>query len=304
MLPGPKYYQFKTICCAFSITVLVFTPSPISNAAEVPEAAKAGWRELEESVQDFQYTAYLTQGNRAREVFCARRGLLMKREAKTKKDGSLEHRADLFNGNGFTLYKPGAAWQVGEILASKDTFTGIAYVTTLSEVSYTIYTNKRLLDVIDEPAYAVTSWEPASSDATKVVMTIESRADDVFRKANVELDPSRLFHVTGITYHGHQGENSIWKTEYELDSELRDAIPSSHCCLTGDVRWTITSASKTPPPESEFTLAYYGLPDFVPSRGPNYWLWISAVGVVIAVAILLTRRKWEKQTYKPSYTHG
>lgn len=282
-------WVIQSLCFGYMLTACIAA----GYATEVPEAAKAGWRELEESVRDYQYTARTTSSQLNEDVFCAKRGQLLKRVATMQKRDLIENRVDLLNETGFTLYKVGNAWQVGQVFAAGEPFPQITYVTTLPENSFSINTNLRLRDIVDNPNYRVIDWKTAPVDPTKILMTVESTSDLNFTKAIVTLDPERLFHVLEITYHGHRDEIATWKCEYELDSELRDAIPSSYVCLTGDIRWTITSASKTPPPESEFTLAYYGLSDSVPSRGRNYWLWLTGFGAIIAIAVLLFRRKRE-----------
>lgn len=262
--------------------------------SQVPDGVIEDWVEMEDIVRNFAVTAEFKFQKKTKGVFLARRDDLFKREERPEGLKSDPERVDLVNQYGFTLYKPNESWQLADVTEPEGLVPIQTTITAIPHAGFSIYTGKSLREVLADPDYSVVSWLPERKDANLFALTIScSKEDEIFETAVVVVDPANRHRVAKILYDskGTQSD-AVWSCEYGDESSVAEVIPNSYKLVTGDITWNVVSINAVPPPENEFTLAYYGLPDYVPARESNAWLWLSIVGAVIAMtALILNHRR-------------
>lgn len=262
--------------------------------ATIPKAAIEGWREMADGIANLQSSVLRDNPEEKvlEECVCSQQGDLRKCEFYSGKKRTA-YMVAIQNNRGFTLEKnKNSSWQLTSVLAPKEQFPQLDNALLSLEMGFRLHGNATFLEVQGNKRFTVRSWRAAADGSGNVETEIR---DSKLQWTGIwTLDPKKRFRVLKLVLRDDDSsEPALWENEYSDENKLTEFVPRKRYNRNQGIEWTLLAIDNKVLPKRDFSLSYYGVPDFVePAAEVNWWLWcMLAMFVVTFVVFWKTRAK-------------
>ncbi len=245
-----------------------------------PKHAIAGWRAIEKELETLSGTITMQFMNEREITEFAFLGQLGKAET--------SQGIELFNNeHAFKLSRSKTSeskWSLANVRARR----GDEIVNALGNYAKASVSvaNTRLLDMVDNLQYEFRNWSEKNNSASCTLVLKVDENLRLFDSIDVEFDIDHQYRVShSVGSKKISGGTRITESTYSYDSLINvpTRITSSYrgTGQAANLEFNFENLSTTPKPASEFSLAFYGLPDYQPPRKPFSRLFIFTTFAVI-----------------------
>lgn len=261
--------------------------------ATIPKAAVEGWQEMADAITTLQSTIVRNDPVEKvlEECVCSQQGDLRKCEFYSGKNRT-GYLVQIQNKRGFVLERKNSSWQLTSVRAPKEQIPQLGNAFVGPEMGFRLHGNATLSEIPGNTRFTVRTWREALDGSGNIETEIR---DTKLQFTGVwTLDPTKRFRVMKLVLRDDDSaEPTIYENEFSDESFLTEIVPSKRYNKTMGVEWTLLSIDNKTLPDSDFSLSYYGVPDFVePAAEVNWWLWcMLAMFVITFVVFWKTRSK-------------
>lgn len=223
---------------------------------------------------------------------CSRQGELMKCEYINGTDtGNL---VALKNSEGvYLLEKSDLAWQLSDAKRPTDFLPQLQRVESVPRIGFSLNANVTLLDVAKKPNQFILKKSQYVNDYHQ--LNLEYKLSDGKNELAIfKLEPRKRYRIISITYSELDGSDpATYSFSYSDDSLIGEVVPMYWDCKTARKSWKVNTIKQAPIPNAEYSLSYYGLPNYKEQNSVAFWLWGGVIATAVLVILFLTgvRRK-------------
>ena len=276
----------------FAISVILCTTS----TAQIPQEAVDGWKEMESLLDPLQFDYSCKLPDRQLRFRCAFQGPLMKCEYFKGTDISdSPHLVALRNEEGvYLLEKPGRHWQLTDARQPSESIFQLERVVSVPRIGFSLDAKVTLLDAANQPSKYV--LKNSTDEEGTWNLSLEYLLPDGKKElAAFELDPAKRFRIRSVTYSETDGSDpATYEFSYSDDSLIGEVVPNSWFCNTAKSSWKINTLKHAPLAKEEYSLEFYGLPEYRLHNALSGWLLASLVAASIVVITILVRTRRAK----------